>query len=174
MRNQLITEFDRRVSKVAKKQKREFRPGDTVRVHYKIQEGTVAEKDKEKGENKKKYRIQVFEGVVTRFRKGLANSSFTVRKISANGVGVERVFPFYSVFVDKVEVMAKGSVRQSRLFYLRNLSGKAARIRSRYIAKGLGSILRDETEEATPAETAAPIEAATEEKQASTEEKSKS
>jgi len=71
---------------------------------------------------------------VTRYRKGTAGSSFTVRKISAGGVGVERVFPSMSPLVDKIEVIAQGKVRRSRLYYLRDLSGKAARIRSRYFA----------------------------------------
>ncbi len=144
MKNRLIVEFDKRFSKTPKTQKREFRSGDTVRVHYKIQEGA----------DKKKFRIQVYEGVVIRFRKGMADSSFTVRKISANGVGVERCFPFYSSYIDKVEVVARGIVRQSRLFYLRDLSGKAARIRNRYFAKGLGGLIQnaEEASAETPSE----------------------
>jgi len=95
----------------------EFRPGDTVRVHVRIREG-----DKE--------RIQVFEGlVISRKRAGIA-SSFTVRKISY-GVGVERIFPYHSPLVAKVEVKSRGKVRRSRLFYLRALRGKAARIQTR-------------------------------------------
>ena len=94
-----------------------FRPGDTVRVHVRIKEG-------------EKERIQVFEGVViVRKRKGL-QSTFTVRKVSY-GVGVERVFPFHSPMIAKIEVRARGRVRRSRLFYLRELRGKAARIRDR-------------------------------------------
>ena len=94
-----------------------FRPGDTVRVHVKIREG-----DKE--------RTQVFEGVVIRRRKGGASASFTVRKISY-GVGVERVFPVASPSVTKVEIKARGHVRRARLYYLRELSGKKARLRSK-------------------------------------------
>jgi large subunit ribosomal protein L19 len=94
-----------------------FEIGDTVRVHSKIKEG-----DKE--------RIQVFEGVVIRWRKGGINASITVRKIS-HGVGVERIFPLHSPAVDKIEVKAKGVVRRARLYYLRDLAGKAARIKSR-------------------------------------------
>lgn len=102
-----------------------FRPGDTVKVHYRIQEGSDASK----------FRVQPFEGVVIRYKKGGVSSSFTVRKIGANGIGVERVFPVYSSNIDKVEVLASGIVRRARLFYLRELTGKAARIKSRYIAR---------------------------------------
>ena len=96
----------------------EFRPGDTVRVHVRIPEG-----DKE--------RIQVFEGVVIRKKRGGIHSSFTVRKVSY-GVGVERVFPLHSPMIAKVDVPSRGKVRRSRLFYLRERSGKAARIRDRF------------------------------------------
>lgn len=92
-----------------------FRAGDTVRVHYKIREG-------------EKVRTQVFEGVVIRQHRGGLRSTFTVRKISY-GVGVERVFPTHSPMIDKLEVKARGRVRQARLYYLRDLRGKAARIR---------------------------------------------
>jgi large subunit ribosomal protein L19 len=91
-----------------------FRSGDTVRVHTKIKEG-----DKE--------RIQVFEGVVIRHHKGDVRATFTVRKVSY-GVGVERIFPVHSPRIDKVEVVGHGEVRRSRLYYLRELQGKAARL----------------------------------------------
>src|SRR5438105_9199060 len=93
-----------------------FRVGDTVRVHTKISEG-----DKE--------RIQIFEGVVIRRKRGHLSSTFTVRKISY-GVGVERIFPVYSPRIDKIEIIASGQVRRARLFYLRELQGKAARLKS--------------------------------------------
>ena len=93
-----------------------FRVGDTVRVHTKISEG-----DKE--------RIQIFEGVVIRRRRGHLSSTFTVRKVSY-GVGVERIFPVYSPRIDKIEIIASGQVRRARLFYLRELQGKAARLKS--------------------------------------------
>ena len=93
----------------------QFKPGDTVKVHVRIKEG-----DKE--------RVQVFQGVVIRKRKGTVNSTFTVRKVSY-GVGVERVFPLHSPMIDKIEVVSRGRVRRSRLYYLRKLRGKAARIR---------------------------------------------
>ena len=93
----------------------QFKPGDTVKVHVRIREG-----DKE--------RIQVFQGVVIRKRKGTVNSTFTVRKISY-GVGVERIFPLHSPLIDKIELVSRGRVRRSRLYYLRKRRGKAARIR---------------------------------------------
>jgi large subunit ribosomal protein L19 len=93
----------------------EFRVGDTVRVHYRIVEG---EKD----------RVQVFQGVVLKRHRAGARSTFTVRKVSFN-IGVERVFLSHSPRIEKVEVVAKGVVRRARLFYLRDLAGKAARVR---------------------------------------------
>jgi len=93
----------------------QFKPGDTVKVHVRIREG-------------EKERIQVFQGVVILKRKGKINSTFTVRKISY-GVGVERIFPLHSPMIDKIEVVSRGRVRRSRLYYLRKLRGKAARIR---------------------------------------------
>jgi large subunit ribosomal protein L19 len=94
----------------------EFSVGDTLKVHTKIKEG-----DKE--------RIQIFEGVVIRKRRGQVNTTFTVRKVSY-GVGVERIFPLYSPRIDKIEVTASGKVKRARLFYLRDLQGKAARLKS--------------------------------------------
>ena len=95
----------------------EFRPGDSIKVWAKIREG-------------EKTRLQAFEGVcIRRVSKG-ARSTFTVRKISY-GVGVERIFPDNSPNIDKIEVLARGRVHQSRLYYLRDLSGKAARIKER-------------------------------------------
>jgi large subunit ribosomal protein L19 len=94
-----------------------FKPGDTVKVNFKIQEG-----DKE--------RIQIFEGVVIRRRRGNTRGTFTVRKISY-GIGVERIFPLHSPYIDKIEVVSKGRVRRSRLYYLRGRKGKAARIKEK-------------------------------------------
>jgi large subunit ribosomal protein L19 len=91
-----------------------FKPGDTVRVHVKVIEG-------------EKERIQVFEGVVLRRSGGSIRETFTVRKTSY-GVGVERTFPVHSPRIDKIEVMTRGVVRRAKLYYLRKLSGKAARI----------------------------------------------
>lgn len=124
MKNSIISAYEqKKFSKAPDMPK--FRPGDTVRVQYKIVEG--ADKDK--------FRIQSFEGVVVRFKKGTIDSSFTVRKIGANSIGVERTFPVYSPNVAKVDLLASGIVRRSRLFYLRDLTGKAARIKSRFVAR---------------------------------------
>lgn len=95
----------------------EFQPGDTVRVHAKVVEG-----DKE--------RIQVFEGTVIARSGGANRQMFTVRKVSY-GVGVERKFPLHSPRIDKVEMVARGKVRRAKLYYLRGLSGKAARVTDR-------------------------------------------
>ena len=94
-----------------------FRPGDTVKVHARIKEG-------------EKERIQVFQGVVIRKRNGNTGATFTVRKVSY-GIGVERIFPFHSPLIDKLEVLSRGKVRRSRLYYLRKLRGKAARIKEK-------------------------------------------
>ncbi len=101
-------------AKYLRKDLPDFRAGDTVRVHTKIKEG-----DKE--------RIQVYEGVVIASSGGSARSMFTVRKVSY-GVGVERIFPLHSPRIDRIEVVGRGDVRRSRLYYLRNLQGKAARL----------------------------------------------
>src|SRR6188472_3681521 len=112
----------------------EFRPGDSIKVWAKIREG-------------EKTRLQAFEGVCIRRASKGARSTFTVRKISY-GVGVERIFPDNSPNIDKVEVIARGRVHQSRLYYLRDLSGKAARIKER---EGTNEV------EAAPAAEAAPV-----------------
>jgi large subunit ribosomal protein L19 len=96
-----------------------FGPGDTVRVHVKVREG-----DKE--------RIQVFEGVVLGRRGGGVRESFTVRKVSY-GIGVERVFPLHSPNVSEIEVVRRGRVRRAKLYYLRALKGKAARVEEEYV-----------------------------------------
>lgn len=116
-----------------------FRPGDTVRVHARITEG-----DKE--------RIQVFEGVVIRRRGAGSSATFTVRKISY-GVGVERVFPIESPAVAKVEIKARGHVRRARLYYLRALRGKKARLRSK--VRDLSGLISEEEADARAAGTAA-------------------
>ena len=111
----------------------EFRPGDSIKVWAKIREG-------------EKTRLQAFEGVCIRRASKGARSTFTVRKISY-GVGVERIFPDNSPNIDKIEVIARGRVHQSRLYYLRDLSGKAARIKER---EGSNEHV-EETAEAAPA-----------------------
>jgi large subunit ribosomal protein L19 len=130
-----------------------FRPGDSIKVWAKIREG-------------EKTRLQAFEGVcIRRVSKG-ARSTFTVRKISY-GVGVERIFPDNSPNIDKVEVIQRGRVNQARLYYLRDLSGKAARIKEREgdqhqqhdDVDAAATESTDATAEATPAEAAAPAAA---------------
>lgn len=92
-----------------------FKSGDTVKVHMRIVEG-------------EKERIQVFQGAVIRINRGGSDASFTVRKVS-DGVGVERVIPLHSPIIDRIELVTEGRVRRSRLYYLRKLKGKAARIK---------------------------------------------
>ncbi|WP_395802360.1 50S ribosomal protein L19 [Daejeonella sp.] len=104
---------------VVKKQVPAFKAGDTVSVHYKIREGN-------------KERIQIYQGVVIQRNSVGVNETFTVRKMS-NGVGVERIFPVNSPNIDKIEVNSFGKVRRAKLFYLRELTGKAARIKSKRV-----------------------------------------
>lgn len=111
----------------------EFRSGDTIRVNYKIEE----KQDKKAGQTlffDKKFRIQAFQGVVLKRKRsslGGIRATFTVRKIAAGGVGVERTFPLWSPYIDSIELVSRGVVRRSRLYYLRNRVGKAARIKQR-------------------------------------------
>ena len=104
---------------IAKKDFPAFKSGDTVSVHYKIREGN-------------KERIQIYQGVVIQRNSAGANETFTVRKMS-NGVGVERIFPINSPNIAKIEVNSHGKVRRAKLFYLRALTGKAARIKSKRV-----------------------------------------
>jgi large subunit ribosomal protein L19 len=110
-----------KIEQIEKEQMRldhpDFGPGDNVKVHVKIKEG-------------EKERIQVFQGVVISKRKGNTNATFTVRKVSY-GVGVERIFPLHSPALDKIEVVNRGRVRRAKIYYLRKLRGKAARIKER-------------------------------------------
>jgi large subunit ribosomal protein L19 len=94
-----------------------FDPGDTIKVFVKIREG-------------EKERIQAFQGVVISKRKGTTNATFTVRKVSY-GIGVERVFPLHSPTIDRIEVVTRGRVRRAKIYYLRKLRGKAARIKEK-------------------------------------------
>jgi len=100
-----------------------FNPGDTVRVHYRIVEGTNV-------------RVQPFEGIVIRKRGGGTDATFTVRRIAAHGIGVERTFPLHSPLIEKIEVLRHGKVRRARLYYLRQRAGKAARIKERRRPEG--------------------------------------
>ncbi|GAA0263380.1 50S ribosomal protein L19 [Actinomadura sp. LD22] len=95
----------------------DFRPGDTLKVHVRVTEGNRS-------------RIQVFQGVVIRRQGGGARETFTVRKVSYS-VGVERTFPLNSPSIDKIEIVTRGDVRRAKLYYLRNLRGKAARIKEK-------------------------------------------
>jgi len=112
-----MNQLDKISRKEPRKEIADFQPGDTVRVQVKIKEG-----DKE--------RIQSFEGTVIARKHGGVNETFTVRKISF-GQGVERIFPVHSPVVDRVELVRGGVVRRAKLYYLRSLRGKAARIREK-------------------------------------------
>lgn len=101
-----------------------FGPGDTVRVHAKVVEGS-------------RERVQVFEGVVIRRRSGGINENFTVRRIASHGVGVERTYLIHSPRIDKIEVLRHGKVRRAKLYYLRGLTGRAARIKERRVGAPL-------------------------------------
>jgi len=122
-RPRLLEVVMRGLEQIEKEQMRtdlpDFRPGDTVKVHVKIKEG-------------EKERIQIFEGTVIRKRLGANRSSFTVRKVSY-GIGVERIFPTHSPAIDRIEVVQRGKVRRAKLYYLRQLKGKAARIKERRV-----------------------------------------
>lgn len=117
MKNKLIESVEAEY----KKEIPAFRPGDTVRVYFRIVEGN-------------KERIQAFEGLLIRIHRNNASSTFTVRKMVGD-VGVERIFPFYSPRIEKIEVKRSGRVRQARLYYMRDRKGKSARIKER--RKGL-------------------------------------
>ncbi|MFC1934987.1 50S ribosomal protein L19 [Chloroflexota bacterium] len=111
----------------------EVAPGDTVRVSTRIVESG-------------KKRIQIFQGVVIRLRRGGAGTSFTVRHV-AHGIGVERTFPFYSPSIEKVTIVRHGEVRRAKLYYLRERSGKSARIKERRVGRGKQQIELEEPEQ---------------------------
>ena len=115
-----------------------FGPGDTLRVHVKVVEGT-------------RERVQVFEGVCIARRNRSLNSSFTVRKISY-GEGVERIFPLHSPRIAKIEVMKRGAVRRAKLYYLRGRRGKSARIREKRDDRGAKKAAAKARETAAPAD----------------------
>jgi large subunit ribosomal protein L19 len=126
-------------SKQLRKDLTDFRTGDTVRVHWKVREG-------------EKERVQPFEGVVIRKTKGANRATFTVRKMSY-GVGVERIFPLHSPRYERIEVLTRGDVRHNRLFYLRDLRGKASRVDTQEELEGTPAGAPETT---PPAEGAAP------------------
>ncbi|HVA16304.1 MAG TPA: 50S ribosomal protein L19 [Candidatus Dormibacteraeota bacterium] len=115
--------MNRAIDKVQESQVRTdlpaFRPGDTIRVHVKLREGEAG---------KEKERIQPFEGVVIKRRGHTAGASFTVRRVSF-GIGVERIFPLHSPMISSIDIVQQGDVRRAKLYYLRGLTGKSARIK---------------------------------------------
>jgi len=126
-----------------------FRPGDLVRVHAKITEG-------------EKQRVQIFEGVVIKRKGGGIQETFTVRKMSY-GVGVERVFPVHSPMIDKIEVKNRGKVRRAKLYYLRDLTGRSARIEQRKEEFGSADAAAEAAPEVIAQEVAAAAESVAEE-----------
>lgn len=123
-----------------------FKSGDTVNVHYRVREG-------------EKERIQQFQGVVIS-RKGTgANQTFIVRKVSAGNIGVERIFPLYSPFIAKIEVKKEGDVRRSKLYYLRDRRGKAARIKEkdRRMTDNDGNPVKSKQKAAAPMKEKEPV-----------------
>ena len=149
----IIEQFEKDQIKTLIKGKKipQFHPGDTVRVNVKVREGT-------------RERIQAFEGVCIRKKNRGLSSSFTVRKISF-GEGVERVFPIFSPTIDSISIVRSGQVRRAKLYYLRDLTGKKARIVERIRKKqpDLASLYIDETEEVAEEQIVAAEELATEE-----------
>ena len=149
----IIEQFEKDQIKTLIKGKKipQFHPGDTVRVNVKVREGT-------------RERIQAFEGVCIRKKNRGLSSSFTVRKISF-GEGVERVFPIFSPTIDSISIVRSGQVRRAKLYYLRDLTGKKARIVERIRKKqpDLASLYIDETEEVAEEQIVASEELATEE-----------
>lgn len=124
------SELMKKASKALNSQKPQFpdfKIGDVIRVHVKVKEG-------------EKTRVQVYEGLVIRQRRGGDSSSFTVRKISYS-IGVERIFPYSSPVIEKIQIISRGEVRRAKLYYLRKLSGRASRIKSDlvYGEEGLGA-----------------------------------
>ena len=133
---------------------KELRPGTTVRVNFRIVEGT-------------RERVQPFQGVIIRSRPGAADANFTVRRTGAHGVGVERTFPVHSPRLESVEVLRRGHVRRANLYYLRDRTGKAARLRERRRYRGAAedeaetqvqAAAETEAETETQAEVEAPVE----------------
>ncbi|MCL4303542.1 MAG: 50S ribosomal protein L19 [Anaerolineae bacterium] len=114
----LIQAIEYQATQQIKGERPELRPGDTVNVHVRIVEGN-------------RERIQVFQGIVVAIRGGGMNKFFTVRRIAAHGIGVERTFLYYSPRIEKIEVLRHAKVRRAKLYYLRSLSGKSARLKEK-------------------------------------------
>lgn len=123
-----------------------FRPGDELKVHVRVIEGN-------------KSRIQVFQGLVIARQGSGVRETFTIRKISY-GVGVERIFPVHAPVIEKIELVRKGEVRRAKLYYLRDLRGKAAKIRERRSADDLENMYQAPAAQVAPVEVAAPVEEA--------------
>ena len=147
MMTNLVQKFEKKqIDKLtSKKNIPTFRPGDTLRVIVKIIEGECS-------------RLQAFEGICIARKNNLLNSKFTVRKLS-HGEGVERVFPLFSPIIDKIEVVRKGDVKRAKLYYLRDRTGKSARIADRDRGEEADQYALTEVVE-TPQETEAPSEVA--------------
>ncbi|MDR1451082.1 MAG: 50S ribosomal protein L19 [Helicobacteraceae bacterium] len=120
MRNRYIEAFEK--AQIGDRTRPQFDAGDTIRIGIRIKEG-------------EKTRVQIFEGVCISKRGAGANKTFIVRKIGANNIGVERIFPLYSEALETIEVVRRGRVRRAKLYYLRNLRGKAARIKEIRVSK---------------------------------------
>ncbi len=116
----LIQSVEYQAMQQLKDERPQLRPGDTVNVHVRIVEGN-------------RERIQTFQGVIIAIRGGGMNKFFTVRRIAAHGIGVERTFLYYSPRIEKIEVLRHAKVRRAKLYYLRNLSGKSARLKEKRI-----------------------------------------
>jgi large subunit ribosomal protein L19 len=138
MRNKIIQSIEAEFKQAANKVLPDFQPGDTVVVQVKVKEG-------------ERSRLQSFEGVVIAKRNRGYNSAFTVRKIS-HGVGVERVFQSYSAAVESVEIKRRGDVRRAKLYYMRELSGRAARIKEKLTPKvAKNTVISNDSSDQAPA-----------------------
>ena len=113
-----------------KKELPRLNPGDTVRVHVRVKESTVKEEIKGKPKETERERVQVFEGIVIGLRGSGARATMTVRKVSF-GQGVERIFPLHAKTIEKIEVVKQAQVRRAKLYYLRGLKGKSARVKEK-------------------------------------------
>ncbi len=125
----------------------DFKPGDTVRVNFRIREG-------------ERERVQAFQGVVIKARGGGPGATFTVRRVTY-GIGVERTYPLYSPLLESVEIVRRGIVRRAKLYYLRGLSGRAARIKERRPARGVAPETLDTGPNVAPAPSIDPPPSAT-------------
>jgi len=145
-----MTTLLEKFNKEQEKKLPDLRPGDTIKVHQKIKEG-----DPSTGSGQVKERIQIFEGIVIKIRGENGNKSFTVRKISQGGIGVERIFPADSPWIKKISIKKKGKVRRAKLYYLRATKGKKAKIKKKEFAAAIADQepSLDITEENTPVVT---------------------